>query len=152
MTALPAQKLWHQLHILSRKISYLYYNSPSVCLSVIVRKRQVAILARSSRKMSLTVRIVLQYILSRVRVSVRPSIFFICKKPSNTRGNLPASASVYFKGQRPAIVTSGEGYHGWLASNSDAATAVCMCVGVCKRSRRCVRTRVRACACSCVRA
>ena len=37
---------------------YLYYISPEVCLSVGVRKRQVAILARSSREMSLTDRIV----------------------------------------------------------------------------------------------
>ena len=47
--------------------------------SVGVRKLQVAILARSSREMSLTVRIVWQYILSRVCVSVRPS-FFIREK------------------------------------------------------------------------
>ena len=123
----------------------------SVCLSVGVRKRQVAILARSSREMSLTVRIVWQYILSRVRVSVRPSIFFTCEKLSKPRGNLAASASVYLalaaKGQRPVIVNSGVGRHGWLASNSDTATAVCMCVGGCRRSRGCVCTRapVRAC-------
>ena len=47
--------------------------------SVCVRKLQVAILAQSSREMSLTVRIVWQYILSRVRVSVRPSIFLYVK-------------------------------------------------------------------------
>ena len=44
----------------------------SVCLSVGVRKRQVAIIARSSREMSLTDR-------SRVRVSVRPSNFVYAK-------------------------------------------------------------------------
>ena len=43
----------------------------SLCLSVDVRKLQVAILARSSREMSQTLRI----ILSRVRISVRPRIF-----------------------------------------------------------------------------
>ena len=48
--------------------------------SVGVRKLQVAILARSSREMSLTVSIVWQYILSRVRVSVGPSIFFVYAK------------------------------------------------------------------------
>ena len=69
-----------------------------------------------------------------------------CEKPSKPRGNLPASTSVYFKGQRPAIVTSGAGRHGWLASNSDTATAVCMCVGVFRRSRG-----VRAHACACMR-
>ena len=51
----------------------------SVCMSVGVRKLQVAILARSSREMSLTDRIVRQYIMSRVRVSVRPSIFLYAK-------------------------------------------------------------------------
>ena len=83
-------------------------------------------------------------------MSVRPRFFFICEKPSKPRGNLAASASVYFKGQRPAIVTSRAGRHGWLASNSDTATAVCMCVGGGGRSRGCVRTRVRACARSCL--
>ena len=38
------------------QIQHLYYNSPYI--SVGVRKLQVAILARSSREMSLTVRIV----------------------------------------------------------------------------------------------
>ena len=50
--------------------------------SVGVRKLQVAILAWSSREMSLTVRIVWEYIPSRVRVSVRPSIFCIREKSS----------------------------------------------------------------------
>ena len=49
----------------------------SVSLSVDVRRLQVAILARSPREMYQTDRIVWQYILSRVRISVRPSIFFI---------------------------------------------------------------------------
>ena len=111
---------------------YLYYNFPQVCLSVCVRKLRVAILARSSREMSLTVCIVWQYILSRVRVSVQPSNFFICEKHSKPRGNRAASASVYFNGQRPAIVTSGAGRHGWVAQ--------CGGCGVCTRSRGCVYT------------
>ena len=45
-----------------------------------VRKMQVGILARSSREMSLTVPIVWQYILSRVRISVQPSNFCIREK------------------------------------------------------------------------
>ena len=49
-----------------------------VCLSAF-HKLQVAILARSSREMTLTVGIV---ILSRDRVSVRPSIFCISQKHS----------------------------------------------------------------------
>ena len=52
----------------------LYYKS------VGVSKLQVAILARSSREMSQTVRIDLKHILPRVRVSVRPSNFCIRKK------------------------------------------------------------------------
>ena len=52
-------------------------------MSVGVRKLHVAILARSSREMSQTVRIVWQYILSRVRVSVWPSIFLHAKNTQN---------------------------------------------------------------------
>ena len=53
-----------------------------ICLkSVGVRKRQVAILSRSPREISLTDRILPRYILSRVRVSVRPIIFLYAKKP-----------------------------------------------------------------------
>ncbi len=63
---------------------HLYYNSPfKVCLSVTVSKLRVAILARSSREMSQTVRIYWMYILSRVRVSVRPRIFLYAKNTQN---------------------------------------------------------------------
>ena len=89
--------------------------------------------------MSLTVRIVWQYILSRVRVSVRPSIFLYAKNTQNL-GNRAASASVYFNGQRPAIVASGTGHHGWLAQTHRIAIRRrrCVCVGgVCIRP--CVR-------------
>ena len=48
--------------------------------SVDVLKLQVAILARSPREMSQTDRILPRYILSRVRVSVRPIIFLYAKK------------------------------------------------------------------------
>ena len=52
----------------------------SVCLSVgDVRRLQVAILARSPREMSQTDRILPRYFLSRVRVSVRASIFLYAK-------------------------------------------------------------------------
>ena len=84
--------------------------------------------------------------MSRVRVSVQPSNFFYAKNFQILGGNLAASATVYFKGQRPAIVTSGAARHGWLASNSDTATAMCVgCAGVR------VREHVRACTRSCVR-
>ena len=48
--------------------------------SVAVRKRQVAILARPSREMSLTVRIDWKHFFSRVRVSDRPSNCFLYAK------------------------------------------------------------------------
>ena len=53
--------------------------------SVGVSKLQVAIHAQSSREMSQTVRIDWKHILSRVRVSVRPSNFFIRKNTQNYR-------------------------------------------------------------------
>ena len=105
-----------------------------------VRKLQIAILARSSREMSLTVRIVWQYILSRVR----PSIFFIFEKHSKPRGNRAASASVYFNGQQPAIVTSGAGRHGWLAQTHQIAIRQRRCGGcLCTHSH--VHPFLRAC-------
>ena len=113
----------------------------SVCLSI---------LARSSREMSLTVRIVWQYILSRVRISVRPRICFIRENHSKPRGNRAASASVYFNGQRPAIVASGAGRHGWVPETHRIAitwttvTAVCVfgCVHAFARVRGCMRACV----------
>ena len=75
-------------------------------------------------------------------MSVRPSHvsspyhFFICEKHSKPRGN--RAASVYFNGQRPAIVTSGAGRHGWLAQSNQTAIRRrrCVCVeGVCARVR-----------------
>ena len=57
---------------------YIY---PIICLkSVDVRRLQVGILARSPREMSHTDRILPRYFLSRVRVSVRPRIFYTLKK------------------------------------------------------------------------
>ena len=62
--------------------------------------------------------------LSRVRVSVWPSNFLYAEKHSKRRGNRAASASVYFNGQRPAIVTSGAGHHGWLAQTHRIAILI----------------------------
>ena len=59
-----------------------------------LRKLQVAIIARLSREMSLTVRIVGQYILARVRVSIRPSIFLFAKNIQNYSEYRVAHASV----------------------------------------------------------
>ena len=74
--------------------------------------------------------------------------FFLCEKHSKPRGNRAASASVFFNGQRPAIVTSGAGRYGWLAQTIQIAIQRrrCVCVGcVCS-------VRAGACACACVRA
>ena len=58
-----------------------------ICLkSVDVRRLQVAILARSPREMSQTDRILPRYFLSRVRVSVRPRIFYTRKNSQTTVG------------------------------------------------------------------
>ena len=67
-----------------RKVPEVIYTI-ILLISVGVRKLQVAILARSSREMYLTVRIVRQYILSRVRASVRPSMFYTRKTSINYR-------------------------------------------------------------------
>ena len=64
-----------------------------------VSKLQVAILARSSREMSQTVRIDWKHILSRVCVSVRPRNFFIREKhPKLSRiPSHPCQCLVYLK-------------------------------------------------------
>ena len=118
----------------------------SVCLSVGVRKLQVAILARSSREMYLTVRIVWKHILSRVCVSVRPSIFYMRKtlKTSGKPGcqclfQWPAT-SYYHQRSGPSPLVGTD------PSNSDTVTAVCVSVG-----DVCARVRAGACARMCVR-
>ena len=79
LTCTYSVKQPHKICI-SAQHQYLYYNSPfrmSVC-----RRSQTAgrnSFARSSREMSLTDRILPRYILSRVRVSVRPSNFLYAK-------------------------------------------------------------------------
>ena len=65
--------------------------------SVAVRKLQVAILARSPREMSRTDRILPRYILSRVRVSVRPIIFLYAKIPQTTVARPVAVDSAAYK-------------------------------------------------------
>ena len=83
--------------VIKVQLNYTIILHKSVCLSVGVRKLQDAILARSSREMSLNDRIVWQYILSRVRVSVRPSNFCIREKPPNSQGNRVAKACCLFQ-------------------------------------------------------
>ena len=66
---------------------------PIICLkSVDVRRLQVVILALSPREMSQTDRVLPRYILSRVRVSVRPRIFLYAKKPQTTVARILQSA------------------------------------------------------------
>ena len=66
---------------------------PIICLkSVDVRRLQVVIVALSPREMSQTDRILPRYILSRVRVSVRPRIFLYAKKPQTTFARILRSA------------------------------------------------------------
>ena len=114
--------------------------------SVGVRKRQVAILARSSREMSLTVCIVWKHILSRVRISVRPSNFFIREKHLKPWVNRVVSVCVYFNDP----VTGYEaGRHGWASLNranlyGGGDDGVCVCARVCSRAFACV------CMCACV--
>ena len=80
-----------------------------------------------------------------------PSNFFIYEKHSKPRGNRAASASVYFNGQRPAIChqrSRSSRLFGTDPSNSDTATAVCVC-GVCVHVF--ARVRAHACVRACVR-
>ena len=103
-----------------------------------------------SGEMSLTDRIHPRYILSRIRVSVRPSNFLYTRKTSKLTPYTRRKPGRQC--QRPAIVTSGAARHGWLASNTDSATAVCMCVQAFARVRSHACACVRPFVCTCVRA
>ena len=95
--------------------------------SVGVRKLQVAILARSSREMSLTVRIVWQYILSQVCVSVRPSIFYM-RKTLKTSGKPGRQCQCLFQWPATSYCHQRSGpsrLAGTDPSNRDT-TAVCV--------------------------
>ena len=107
----------------------LYYNSPfslSVC-----RRSQTAgrnYCSIISGDVSNFNRIVWQYILSRVRVSVWPSNFFIREKLQNSRGNRMASACCLFQwpcyGLRMPAERAVTGVRLWIALT---CTAVCVC-------------------------
>ena len=112
-------------------------------MSVGVRKLQIAILAW---EMSLTVRIVWQYILSRVRVSVRPSNFFIREKHPKPRGNRVASECVCLNDPAAGHACQWNRRKGALTSlrlgatdasnlNGDGGVCVCVCVRVCACGR-----------------
>ena len=104
---------WHITHI----IIYTIILHKSVCPSVGVRKLQVAILARSFREIYLTDRIVWQYILSRVRVSVQPSNFVYAKN-NNKLPRKPTFAYLTVE-----WISGAAGHnalsdgHGWMASD-----------------------------------
>ena len=73
-----------------------------------VSKLQIAILARSSREMSQTVRIDWKHILSRVRVSVRPSNFYTRKTPKLSRiPSLPHEWLFEWSSDRPLFAGHG---------------------------------------------
>ena len=79
-----------------------------LCLSVDVSKLQVAIIAPSSREVSHTVRINWKHIMSRVRVSVRPSYFLYEKNTKNYREYRVAHLLTYFS--RPLLPSASSGY------------------------------------------
>ena len=138
--------------MLSINIQTVIYTIFFLSLSVGVRKLQVAILARSSREISLTVRMVWQYILSRVCVSVRPSIFLYEKNTQNL-GETGPPVPVFISMASDQLLSPAERsgpsrLAGTDPSNSDTATAVCVCVGgVCAliRAGACARVCVRSC-------
>ena len=82
--------------------------------SVAVCKLQVAILAQSSRELSQTVRIDWMQILSRVRVSVRPSNFFVRENHQKTVANSESPMRLFTF--RPSH--AGKCGHGWAAPTS----------------------------------
>ena len=114
----------------------------SVCLSVGVSKLQVTILAQSSREISLTVRIIWQYFLSRVRISVRPSNFFICEKHPKPWGNRVASMDASRTGKKWGVHFITLGRHRRIEPEWRRR-----CVCMCARARACMCC-MRACVCA----
>ena len=139
----------------------------SVCLSVDVRRLQVAILARSPREMSQTDRILPMYFLSLVRVSGRPRfgaiVYFNCNR--SAIGVSDCHCVDHQRHRRRASLTPS-----WLdrpTTERPRRWGVFVCLFgclfgnayklcVCARMRACVRTCVRACvrvyvrACNCM--
>ena len=127
-----------------------------ICLKyVVVRKLQVAILARSPREMSQTDRIVWKHTLSRVRISVRPRIGFIREKTPNLSLIQSRPHVVYFNGSPTghclASVESGAPNHGVMVGRTDTANSNGRGWGWgCACSRVWVCVRVRACMSACM--
>ena len=121
----PVSQMFFPLEVGSSMIALFksliwHYNSiyTIICLkSVDVRRLQVAILARSPREMSQTDRILPRYFLSRVRVSVRPRIFYTRKKlPNHSRPNHWPSA--------PPTVRTAQQFERHFISSRQVATYV----------------------------
>ena len=91
--------------------------------------------------MSVTVRIVWQYILSRVRVSVRPSNFFIYKSIQNLWEIGSSARAFIWMTLLPAMNASGAGRHGWAPTNLVLTwtAVVCVCVRAHVHAHACVR-------------
>ena len=122
-----------------------------ICVkSVVVRKLQVAILARSPREMSQTDRIVWKHIMSRVRVSVRPRICFIHEKNPNLSLIQSRPHVVYFNGSPTGhCLESGAPNHDGLIERTDNSEQRRSGVGVCVFAS--VSVCARACLHACVR-
>ena len=106
--------------------------------SVEVSKLQVAILARSSREMSQTVRIVCKHILSQVRVSGRPSNFFIREK--HTKPRETGSPACLFEWSSDAQCRQQNGSSRLGATDPShranlKGSAVCVCASMRERVR-----------------
>ena len=117
-----------------------------VCLSVSVRKLQVAILARSSREMSLTVRIVCSTSSHEFVCQIGLAFVLYAKNTQylwETGPLVPVFISM--ASERPAIVTSGAVRHGWLAQT----LRIAICRRQCGGGGACVRAFARAwCVCN----
>ena len=126
---ITVSRCWHVVMIAHRRDGtvHVVYNATStisISMSVSVRKRQVAILARSSREMSLTVRIVWLYILARVRVSVRRRIFYTRKTSirPNYRDRRPSRPRGYSL-EWPSDASKCCQRRSWLSAVGPATTA-----------------------------
>ena len=103
-------------HVRRQSYNIIY---PIICLkSVDFRRLQVVILALSPREMSQTDRILPRYILSRVRVSVRPRIFY-------TRKKRKPQSPAYFTSIRAAEINNGIGSRRTEATRWCSGNASC---------------------------
>ena len=118
--------------------------------SLEVGKLQVAILARSSREMYQTVRIVCKHILSQVSVSVRPSNFLYAKYTQNLgKPDRPRVCIFEWSSDAHCRQQNGPSRLGTTDPSHIAnlkGSAMCVCACVCVRACACVYV------CACTRA